>query len=75
MKPLCFKCPKLAVWEYAPGKRQSDDYYCDDHVSRGCSCNLISLSDPNATEEYKDEQGRLLPCVEYMYSDKGFYIE
>jgi hypothetical protein len=58
-----------------PGETKKDDYYCDDHVSRGCSCNLLHPFDPNATEEAKDDQGRLLPCCEYTYDDRGFYIE
>ena len=37
----CFKCARDAVWEYAPGKGETDDYYCDEHVARGCSCNHV----------------------------------
>lgn len=51
------KCGKPAVWLYMPG----DGQYCDDCVSRGCSCNI----DYETGLEDTDELGRLLPCCEY----------
>ncbi len=68
-KHLCDKCIELAVWMYAPSTKEPRDiFFCDEHVSRGCSCNI----DPNTAKEDMDEKGRLYPCCEYLYNDKGF---
>lgn len=71
MKELCIKesCKKMAVWYYMPGREEI--YYCDEHVPRGCSCNI----NPDTDEEDKDELGRLLPCCEYDYSEEGYLNE
>lgn len=53
------RCGKPAVWMYAPGTGN----YCEDCVSRGCSCNI----DPNTGVEDTDELGRFFPCCEYMW--------
>ena len=45
-------------------------FYCEEHVSRGCSCNFDFITG----EEYKDEQGRSLPCCEYDWNDKGYIV-
>jgi hypothetical protein len=75
----CCKCPNKAVWKYAPADTYpSGDprrFYCEEHVSRGCSCNRIDLSDPNSEEEHKDPEGRLLPCCEYDWNDEGYVIQ
>lgn len=71
MKHLCCRCPKLAIWRSAPSShavQQKDRYFCDDHVSRGCSCNIH----PDTMEEDRDELGRLYPCCDYLWDDKGF---
>lgn len=42
------KCGKLAVYWYAPGyegKKDEESYFCEDCVSRGCSCNNYSTRD------------------------------
>lgn len=69
---LCRECNELAVWMYMPsGEREDKDrFFCEEHVSRGCSCNI----DPKTGEEDKDEQGRFYPCCEYYYNDKGFSL-
>ena len=59
---ICDKCHNKAVWFYMPGTEK----YCDDCVPRGCSCNI----DHETGLQDKDEQGRLFPCVEYMYIDE-----
>lgn len=64
---FCDKCSEPAVWWYMPSCH--DMYYCDDHVSRGCSCNV----DPTTGVEDTDEQGRLLPCCEFGYSPGGHW--
>lgn len=64
MKRLCDKCKQLAVWSYAPA--DGDGHYCEDHVPRGCSCQLLDGT------MAKDEQGREYPCCEYDYNEKGF---
>ena len=83
-KIKCFKCRNIAVWVYAPRGNSPGDYYCDDCVSRGCSCNLIHfeedegyelLSDDQKSEELKDNSGRLLPCCEFWYDKEGFDIK
>lgn len=51
---------------YMPNDHEA--LYCDNCVPRGCSCN----TDPETGEDDKDEQGRDLPCVEYLYDEKGF---
>ena len=66
MKYACQRCRiKKAVWVYVPN---SHYFYCDDCISRGCSCNV----DPNTGVEDTDEKGRLLPCCEYDYDLDGF---
>lgn len=70
MKKTCLKCDKIAVWDYAPNGKY---YYCDEHVSRGCSCNSKLDDDGNYLGELLlDDQGRDLPCVEYDYNEEGF---
>jgi len=61
MKLLC-KCGKIATWVYMP----SDNNWacCDDHVPRGCSCNIDlkeefyrdDLSIEELDELYKHEE-------------------
>ena len=58
----CDICDSKAVWFYMPGKSQ----YCDNCVPRGCSCNI----DEETGEEMVDYDGRLFPCVEYLYSEE-----
>lgn len=65
-KHKCHKCDSMAIWFYAPHKKEN--YYCDVHVPRGCSCNI----NPDTLEEDLDEQGRLYPCCEYWWDDQGF---
>ena len=86
-KKLC-DCGKKAVWVYMPSPRESNPYYCDDCVPRGCTCeyNYISygLYPPSDTKNWKwieenvcwgllDDQGRDYPCVEYM--KEGYDLE
>jgi hypothetical protein len=66
MKYLCAHCNNLAVWYYMPASEwwtEKSRYLCDVHIEphRGCSC---------STEV--DDQGRLLPCVEFDYNPDGF---
>lgn len=67
-KHACVVCGQLAVWEYMPGDGGGGDFFCEGHVSRGCSCNY----DPETGIEERDEQGRQLPCCEYAHSGEGF---
>ena len=66
MKIKCFKCSKIAVYYYLP--RNEDEYYCEDCISRGCSCQC----DFDTDEYLLDDLGRKLPCVEYDYSEFGY---
>lgn len=68
MKIRC-KCRQLAVWMYAPSSSiDLDRYFCEDCVSRGCSCNI----NPDTNIEDRDSAGRLVPCCEYDYSETGY---
>jgi hypothetical protein len=65
----CSYCEtKDATWMYAPG----DMYACDDCVPRGCSCNVVPKdgnwenTDNDNWEQATDEQGRMLPCIEWF---------
>ena len=82
----CYKCPQIAVWMYMPSnetRKEHERYFCDNCISRGCSCNWLSdnecspiIDDDGETfKEAKDEQGRLLPCCEYDYCEKGYDYE
>ena len=80
-KQRCCKCDRIATWVYGPGATDSSGlFFCDDHVSRGCSCNDI-IADMLAPKGHPDadfvvvpvdEQGRYLPCIEYDYEANGF---
>lgn len=64
------------MWVYAPEYRRSR-LYCEDHVSRACSCQIVGFGGdwPNAhpeAEPLRDKQGRLLPCVEYDFEKDGW---
>lgn len=75
-------CGKMATWIYAPGHGDgSRPFYCDDCVSRGCSCNERSvlpgdyhppLTNPDYPEGVENvdwkwvEQGR-----RYVYLSEG----
>lgn len=52
----CIECGKEAKWLYMPGDEESsleDGFYCDDCVSRGCSCNEESLY---FNDEHEDKE-------------------
>lgn len=76
-KQKCFKCDHRAVWWYVPSDELDKNarYYCDSHVSRGCSCNMDFDDAGNIIKEYLDEQGRQLPCCEYYYNPDGYEEE
>jgi hypothetical protein len=70
MKRTCNQCNALAVWRYEPydEREEKDRYKCNEHIKRGCSCNV----DPNTGIEDTDDLGRLFPCCEYLFDDRGF---
>jgi hypothetical protein len=70
LKQKCFNCTNKSVWQYVPGKPSPSNYYCDLHVPRGCSCNLLEDGSENL-----DELGRSYPCCEYDYDPDGFILE
>lgn len=39
MKKKCKHCDNIATWVYVP----NEQYYCDAHVPRGCTCNVMDL--------------------------------
>lgn len=82
MKFKCNKCQAMAVWFYMPSSIDiNSSFKCDNCVPRGCSCNMKcnfgidgeQLEEPY--EEYKDDQGRLLPCCEFDFNEEGFNEE
>ncbi len=74
MKYTCEKCDALAVWFYAPG--DSHGVFCEEHIERGCSCNVIDwgIDDDSDDNQQRDDQGRILPCCEYDYDADGWEI-
>ena len=48
----------------------ANNYYCEDHVSRGCSCNM----EEDGTQPL-DDKGREYPCCEYDYNQDGYEAE
>ena len=74
VKRPCSKCGKTAIWMYAPMSdywTDAERYFCDDCVSRGCSCN----EDYETKIEATDELGRFFPCCEYNFCEDGYEIE
>lgn len=82
IKFKCVNCGKIPEkgWLYMPGSE--DNFYCDDCVPRGCSCNNrlkdgISFDDIRAEnpENYYqrvDELGRKYPCCEFFWVENIF---
>lgn len=70
MKFSCRSCDKMAVWFYMPSCdwQETDRYLCNEHIKKGCSCNV----DPLTGIEDTDSNGNLLPCCEYLYDENGF---
>jgi hypothetical protein len=56
-----------------PGRGEANDYYCDEHIPRGCGCQLVYVDDNHCgPEKYTDEFGRELPCCEYDFNLHGY---
>ena len=70
----CCQCSHRATWYYVPWSKVDDEkshYYCDDCVSRGCSCQI----DSDTGLARLDKKNRELPCVEFTnYSDGQLII-
>lgn len=64
-KLVCLECNKIATWFYMPSSKNF--VYCDEHVPRGCSCNLDEHG-----HETLDEKGRRDPCCEFHYDKDGW---
>lgn len=85
----CSECNKPAVWYYMPssnGKR----YFCDDHVPRGCSCNLHYIElfgEPDRTDniiwlskeaykKYQESESRnIFDFATFERQEDSFYYE
>lgn len=69
----CEKCHNIAVWFLL----DVDGAFCDAHVPRGCDCQRIPLDGNWSSKRKKnwkfliDEQGRKLPCVNFVYLPQG----
>lgn len=74
-KIKCCKCGGYARWYYMPGSNDStdgkEDYYCDKHVSRGCTCNWRNVQQeppPTDNNDWKwitAYDGKPLPAETY----------
>lgn len=70
-KPKCY-CGKDARWHYDPAGH-INPYYCEDHVSRGCSCNdylaeqgyVVRRWRPIKIRKLSQAQVDAMPCCEY----------
>jgi hypothetical protein len=78
----CLECDKPATYVYLPNNKY---VYCDDCISRSCSCNHNSICDfpipdnyienknfkwvDDETWEELGEDGRPYPCCEYDILD------
>lgn len=51
---ICSKtdCNNIAVWCYMPAS-EDNPYYCEEHISRGCSCN----TEHNGNDWYEEPKG------------------
>ena len=47
----CSHCNKTATWLYMPSTEKGCRFFCDDHVPRGCSCNVYDLECDGEPEE------------------------
>lgn len=54
-KELC-SCGKIATWLYMPTSNSENPFYCENCVSRGCSCNEYS-----SVDEHYHPPGGILP--------------
>lgn len=52
-KHRCSNCKKMATWVYLPSSR-GRIFFCDDCVSRGCTCNVLDLDMEEPDECLKD---------------------
>lgn len=77
-KHICIDCGSFATWCYMPGMGGSleDDFFCDDCVSRGCSCNNQSVyyNENRPLEEFHDNCEELKKSIfknKYIMLDYG----
>jgi len=77
----------MVIYMPSDGEK-SFPFYCEDCVSRGCSCNEWNIKecDPEGIEdkdwkwinkiegdyEQLDDNGQSLPCCEFAYEKEGF---
>lgn len=59
----CERCGKKAQWMYMP----NSNFYCDDCVPRGCSCNIDIISNESAGNG-------ITPTIYYTEDDVSDYI-
>jgi hypothetical protein len=65
LKIKCIKCKTSdACWFY---EMKSNKGYCEDCVNRDCGCQF----NEEINDYYRDELGRILPCVDYIYFEEG----
>ena len=75
-KQIC-SCGRVAVWVYLPGHCDGVDYFCDECVSRECTCNHRFITSFEEDTEYfdypEDENFRWIKEGEIWVSldDKG----
>lgn len=55
-KIKCCSCTeKDAVWCYMPGGLEDGDFFCDDCVPRGCSCNQYSFEEFDDSDDFENK--------------------
>ena len=64
---ICIDCQNKAVWDLMSAGIGEERSYCEEHVKRGCSCNMDEKGNQPV-----DERGREYPCCEYLFSENGF---
>lgn len=69
---LC-KCGQIAKWVYMPShENEEDDYFCDNCVPRGCSCNeidvCIEFNDEYILDYPKDD---MIEGKDWQWVEKG----
>ncbi len=62
----CRYCDKIATWLYMPSST-SDGFYCDEHVPRGCTCNVQNLKEDG--EPQNEDNNEILWWDKRTYED------
>jgi len=68
MKELC-NCGKMAVWLYLPSsQREFNHFFCDNCVSRGCSCNHHYIKEDEYDDRPKEDDTNIKWIDEFTWT-------